>query len=112
MPRSVSLTSIPGPAISGSCNIRELQHAVERAIIMAESNVLQAQDFSFSAMEVPAAAQPATAFVPDVSLPLSEMERETIIRVIEKNKGNISKSAKELGLTRTALYRRLSKHDI
>lgn len=93
-------------------NIRELQHAVERAIIMAESDVLQAQDFSFSAMEVPAAAQPATAFVPDISLPLSEMERETIIRVIEKNKGNISKSAKELGLTRTALYRRLSKHDI
>jgi len=92
-------------------NIRELQHAVERAIIMAETNVLQPDDFSFSAMEVPAAQQ-ATAFVPDISLPLIEIERETIIRVIEKNKGNISKSAKELGLTRTALYRRLNKHDI
>ena len=92
-------------------NIRELQHAMERAIIMAESDVLQPEDFSFSPMEMPS-AQPAPASSSDVSLPLSEIERETIIRVIEKNKGNISKSAKELGLTRTALYRRLSKHDI
>lgn len=94
-------------------NIRELQHAVERAIIMAEGNVLQPQDFSFSAMELEAPqAAPAGALVFDQQLPLSEIERETIRRVIEKNKGNISKSAKELGLTRTALYRRLNKHEI
>jgi DNA-binding NtrC family response regulator len=94
-------------------NIRELQHAVERAIILAEDTVLQPQDFSFSGMELEAMPQPATgALVFDQQLPLSEIERETIRRVIEKNKGNISKSAKELGLTRTALYRRLNKHDI
>jgi DNA-binding NtrC family response regulator len=93
-------------------NIRELQHAVERAIIMAEGNVLQPQDFSFSAMELPASPPSAQVVLPDINLPLSEIERETIIRVIERNKGNISKSAKELGLTRTALYRRLNKHDI
>lgn len=92
-------------------NIRELQHAVERAIIMAEGNVLQPQDFSFSAMEMTPQHQ-AAAILPDSHLPLSEIERETIRRVIERNKGNISKSAKELGLTRTALYRRLNKHDI
>jgi DNA-binding NtrC family response regulator len=93
-------------------NIRELQHAVERAIIMAEGNVLQPQDLSFSAMELPVTPTSAQAILPDLNLPLSEIERETIIRVIERNKGNISKSAKELGLTRTALYRRLNKHDI
>ncbi|MBF8963557.1 sigma-54-dependent Fis family transcriptional regulator [Pontibacter sp. FD36] len=94
-------------------NIRELQHAVERAIIMAEGNVLQPQDFSFSAMEFDTPQTiPAGALVFDQQLPLSEIERETIRRVIEKNKGNISKSAKELGLTRTALYRRLNKHEI
>ncbi|WP_018479520.1 sigma-54-dependent transcriptional regulator [Pontibacter roseus] len=92
-------------------NVRELQHAVERAIIMAEGNVLQPQDFSFSGMELDA-PWPAAVPVFDQQLPLSEIERETIRRVIEKNKGNISKSAKELGLTRTALYRRLNKHDI
>ena len=93
-------------------NVRELQHAVERAIILAEGNVLQPQDFSFSAMELAPAAQAAPAFAADTSMPLSEIERETIRRVIEKNKGNISKAAKELGLTRTALYRRLNKYDI
>lgn len=92
-------------------NVRELQHAVERAIILAEGNVLQPQDFSFSPVEM-APAAPAASFIPETPVPLSEIERETIVRVLEKNKGNISKTAKELGLTRTALYRRLSKHDI
>jgi transcriptional regulator of acetoin/glycerol metabolism len=43
---------------------------------------------------------------------LSTVEKNTILKVIEKNNGNISKAAKELGITRTALYRRLSKYDI
>ena len=43
---------------------------------------------------------------------LSAVEKNTILRVIEKHNGNITKAAKELGLTRTALYRRLSKYDI
>ena len=45
-------------------------------------------------------------------LKLSSMEKNTILRVIEKHNGNITKAAKELGLTRTALYRRLTKYDI
>ena len=92
-------------------NVRELQHAVERAIILAENNVLQPQDFSFSPMEMaPTDSTPVLAV--DTSMPLHEIEKETIRRVIEKNNGNISKAAKELGLTRTALYRRLNKYDI
>ncbi|GHA74575.1 sigma-54-dependent transcriptional regulator [Pontibacter akesuensis] len=94
-------------------NVRELQHAVERAIILAESNTLQPQDFSFSAMELgPPAATTAYASASEKPVPLIELERETIVRTLEKNKGNISRTAKELGLTRTALYRRLNKHDI
>lgn len=92
-------------------NVRELQHAVERAIILAESHTLQPQDFSFSPVEM-APAAPAAAYTPETPVPLSEIERETIVRALEKNKGNISRTAKELGLTRTALYRRLNKHDI
>ena len=45
-------------------------------------------------------------------LKLSTIEKNAILKVIEKHNGNISKAAKELGLTRTALYRRLSKYDI
>jgi transcriptional regulator of acetoin/glycerol metabolism len=47
-----------------------------------------------------------------VEMKLSTIEKNTILKVIEKNNGNITKAAKELGLTRTALYRRLSKYDI
>ena len=43
---------------------------------------------------------------------LSEIEKNAILRAIEKHSGNVSKAAKEHGLTRTALYRRLDKYDI
>ncbi|MBC6989057.1 sigma-54-dependent transcriptional regulator [Hymenobacter sp. BT491] len=94
-------------------NIRELQHAVERAVILAEGNVLRPQDFSFSAMETPL-PQPGLS-VPGFAegpLQLNEVEKNTILRVIERHNGNITKAAKELGITRTALYRRLEKHDL
>ncbi|KAA9345564.1 sigma-54-dependent transcriptional regulator [Adhaeribacter soli] len=94
-------------------NIRELQHAVERAIILSEGNVLRPQDFTFAGFEENLYQEPQPVIeMPEGSLALSEIERNTIIRVIDKNKGNISKAAKELGITRAALYRRLSKHDI
>ncbi|RDC65911.1 sigma-54-dependent transcriptional regulator [Adhaeribacter pallidiroseus] len=93
-------------------NIRELQHAVERAIILADGQELRPQDFAFSAMEQPGHPATTPELVEEGPLQLSEVERTTIMRVIERNKGNISKAAKELGITRTALYRRLEKHDI
>jgi DNA-binding NtrC family response regulator len=91
-------------------NIRELQHAVERAVILSEGPVLLPQDFTFSAMEAAAAA--AAPVFNEGPLQLNEVEKNTILRVIERNNGNITKAAKELGITRTALYRRLEKHDI
>lgn len=88
-------------------NVRELQYTVERAVIMAEDDVLSANDIIFSPIESNRPAEDE----PD-ELNLSSVEKNTILRVIEKHSGNISKAAKELGLTRTALYRRLSKYDI
>src|SRR5688572_1365905 len=90
-------------------NIRELQHALERAIILSEGNVLRPQDFSFSGFEDTVFTEPpAEPELVESTLALSEIERNTIIKVIDMNKGNISKAAKELGITRAALYRRLS----
>ncbi len=43
---------------------------------------------------------------------LSAVEKNTVIRVLEKHNGNITQAAKELGITRTALYRRLNKYEI
>lgn len=88
-------------------NVRELQYTIERAIIMTDSEMIQANDLLFSPIE-----NTVTESQEDEVLKLSTMEKNTIMRVIDKHNGNISKAAKELGLTRTALYRRLSKYDI
>jgi DNA-binding NtrC family response regulator len=88
-------------------NVRELQYTMERAIIMSDSEVLDEKDLLFSPIESSIAP---TSEQDDYKL--STIEKNTILHVIEKHNGNITKAAKELGLTRTALYRRLSKYDI
>jgi DNA-binding NtrC family response regulator len=88
-------------------NVRELQYTIERAVIMADDNLLRADDLIFSILE-----SPTEETVEVDNVPLSTLEKNAILRVIEKNNGNITRAAKELGLTRTALYRRLSKYDI
>ncbi len=88
-------------------NVRELQYIIERAVIMADSTELKAEDLIFSPIE----ASPEPKFAP-ADTKLSDLEKNTILRVIDKHNGNISKAARELGLTRTALYRRLNKYDI
>jgi two-component system response regulator HydG len=96
------LLSYPFPG-----NVRELQYTIERAVIMAEGDELKAADLLFSPIEFAAeeGEEPKETN-------LSTVEKNTILKVIEKHNGNITKAAKELGLTRTALYRRLSKYDI
>jgi DNA-binding NtrC family response regulator len=88
-------------------NVRELQYTIERAVIMADDHTLKADDLIFSILETSNESE-----VEDDNVPLSTLEKNAILRVIEKNNGNITRAAKELGLTRTALYRRLSKYDI
>jgi two-component system response regulator HydG len=87
-------------------NVRELQHAIERAIIMTENNQLDQEDFFFlnaSTQDMPAQSD---------NYNLDEIEKSVIHRAIDKHSGNISKAAKELGLTRASLYRRLEKHGL
>jgi transcriptional regulator of acetoin/glycerol metabolism len=88
-------------------NVRELQYIIERAVIMADSDVLEAKDLLFSPIE-----SNIVANTEDEATKLSDVEKNTILKVIEKHNGNITRAARELGLTRTALYRRLSKYDI
>ena len=88
-------------------NVRELQHAIERAVIMSESSTLSPEDFFFlSQMGEPNEQQA------DNTLALDEVEKNTILKAINKHNGNISKAARELGLTRASLYRRLEKHGL
>lgn len=87
-------------------NVRELQHSIERAVILGEGIRLEPIDFLLKEDLMMRQGQTLE------SLNLSDMEKALILKAIEKNGGNISKAAKDLGITRTALYRRLEKYDI
>lgn len=87
-------------------NVRELQHLMERAIIMADDRNLDPSDFQIS---IERNGQEDVEFD---SYNLEEVEKNIIQKVLKTNKGNISKAAGELGLTRTSLYRRLEKYGL
>jgi len=89
-------------------NVRELQYAMERAVIMSEQDNITAEDLIFSPLEKTSEIKEDAV----VDHNLQSMEKHTILKVIDKHNGNISRAARELGLTRTALYRRLNKYDI
>jgi DNA-binding NtrC family response regulator len=89
-------------------NVRELQYAVERAVIMADNHILNADDIVFSPIEQKKTEIAGSSQIHN----LEELERSAIEQVIEKHNGNISRAAKELGLTRGALYRRLNKYEL
>lgn len=86
-------------------NVRELQHAIERAIIMSEEEELTTMDFFFLSGSISSPSSPD-------SFNLEEVERSVIEKALERHNGNISKAAKELGLTRASLYRRLEKYGL
>lgn len=88
-------------------NIRELQHAIERAVILSNTSVLQPEDFNFA----PAAAKDDGQLNLD-QYNLEEVEKLLIRKVLKKYNGNITQAASELGLTRSSLYRRLEKYGL
>lgn len=90
-------------------NVRELQYTIERAVIMSDGEYVEASDIIFNQEQPRPGVTPSTS---SVVTNLGEMEKQTILKVIEKHHGNITQAAKELGLTRTALYRRLHKYDL
>ncbi|QTN39441.1 sigma-54-dependent Fis family transcriptional regulator [Cryomorphaceae bacterium] len=85
-------------------NIRELQHVLERAVIMSDGNELTADDFALQGREV--------KVVENESLNLEDVEKKAIISAIKKHDSNMSAVAKELGLGRTTLYRKMAKYGI
>lgn len=86
-------------------NIRELQHAIERTVIMSDSNTMTPEDFFFL-NQAPENQENSDTYN------LDEVEKLVIQKAIGRHGGNISKAAKELGLTRASLYRRLEKHGL
>jgi len=89
-------------------NIRELQHTIERCVILGEGDVIQPAEFLFSDSR----SQEKDDSLIFESFNLEDVEKMIIRRVITKNSGNITRAASELGLTRTSLYRRMEKYSL
>jgi DNA-binding NtrC family response regulator len=85
-------------------NVRELAHAVERATLLAERDVVRAADLSF--------APTVGAARPIDQMSLEDVERLLITKALERYSGNVSLAAQALGLSRSALYRRLQRHGL
>jgi len=83
-------------------NIRELQHTIEKAVILSEGNVLKAEDFFMRPV--------LSSRTGDTELTLEEMEKRMINLAIEKNNGNLSAAADQLGITRQTLYNKIKKN--
>ncbi|MEL6717946.1 MAG: sigma-54 dependent transcriptional regulator [Bacteroidota bacterium] len=88
-------------------NIRELRHAVERAVILSDGDQLDITDFIMQGGSQGDLDNKALE-----TYNLEELERWAIRKVLTKHAGNISKAAEELGLTRATLYRRMEKYDL
>lgn len=88
-------------------NIRELQHSIERAVIMSTDSILQPEDFSLSNNH---STEENNVMLDRFHL--EEVEKILIRKVLKKVDGNITLAANELGLTRSSLYRRLEKYGI
>jgi DNA-binding NtrC family response regulator len=89
-------------------NVREFPYVMERAVMMADDRLLSGDDIIFSPIEEPAALKTKA----EEALNLEQLEKIAILNALQKHNGNLSKTAKELGLTRAALYRRMSKYEI
>lgn len=86
-------------------NIRELQHAVERAVILSEGKIIQNAELLISKHPTPSRKE-------NLPLTMDDMEKQFIIQSLDDHGGNVSNTARTLGMTRTALYRRMKKHGL
>jgi DNA-binding NtrC family response regulator len=89
-------------------NVRELDHAVERAVLMTQGDLVRPADLGLQPAAVPGG--PPAQRLED--LPLEEVERVLIQKALSRYGGNVSHAAQALGLSRSALYRRLEKHGL
>jgi len=85
-------------------NVRELQHAIEKAVILCDSDQLLPTDFNLKEQN------PTTSTI--VNMSLEDAERLLIVNSLNKNNGNLSSVATELGITRPTLYSKIKKYGL
>ena len=86
-------------------NVRELQHAVERAVLMSRSGLITSEDLGLRG------AQPGSAA--DLSgMTMDDAEKYIIQQALARNGGNVVQAAESLGMSRSALYRRIQHYGL
>jgi DNA-binding NtrC family response regulator len=86
-------------------NVRELAHVVERAVLMTSGDTIRADHLGIAS----GSSSPATALE---EMSLDDLEKIFIEKAMRRHDGNVSRAADALGLSRSALYRRLEKHGL
>ena len=94
-------------------NIRELQNAIERALIAADGHVISPAHLGIGGHQTPASGlplgTPSVAGAATTTQPLAEVEKQTVLDALRRGRGNKTEAALALGLSRGALYRRLQR---
>jgi DNA-binding NtrC family response regulator len=100
-------------------NVRQLRNVIERACILADGDFVTESDLAGSMVEqrhvvshAAAAASPAAVRRSETTAPLSEVEREHIVRTLQQVRGNKAVAARLLGISRRAFYRQLERHGL
>lgn len=83
-------------------NVRELQHCMEKAVILCDNQTLQADDFYFR----------ESSLMKEQEETIEDMEKRAISNAIKKYEGNYTAVAKQLGITRQTLYNKIKKHQL
>jgi DNA-binding NtrC family response regulator len=90
-------------------NVRELENVIERAVILARSDAISARELPLSPTDGPSVTLAPAAVSALGDCTLEELERAMVERALKEHKGNVSRAAQALGLSRAALYRRMEK---
>ena len=86
-------------------NVRELKHTIEKAVILAESDILRPEDFRIE-------IKTNNNWDLGLSNKLTDVEKYIVKKVLDKHQGNLTKAAKELNISRTTLYLKIEKHGL
>jgi DNA-binding NtrC family response regulator len=98
----LSLTQYTWPG-----NVRELSHCIERAVIMSDNDNIKASDLT---LEQPSSDTVSNHTLP--LLPLEELEKQMILKALTQFDGNVIAAGEFLGLSKSAIYRRIDKHQL
>ncbi|MFH0845088.1 MAG: sigma-54 dependent transcriptional regulator [Pseudomonadota bacterium] len=93
-------------------NVRELMNAVERGVVLSRSEYLHVEDLPFIPQDERSDKEPSMKESIPTDMPLDEVEKVAILRMLELTGGNKSEAARRLGITRRTLHKKLKKYDV